>query len=464
MKKIFKVLILTMVAAVLALSVLLVSGCDEKKEGHVDYVSQLKLDFSSSTKKQEVTVRLFIDGDTTHFDPVKNSSLTGYNAADFAETLGYIKARYLAINTPESTGQIEEWGKKASKFTKSKLEPEGTKIVVESDVNYWDIDSTGERYLLWVWYKPPGETEFRNLNVEILQEGLAYASRTSEGIYGNIATKALNQAKAEKLNCYSGEKDPDFYYGKIKFVSLKELRCFPEEYDGIKVSVRGTVVAQFSSSAYIESLDLDSGLYFGMQIYCGASPAYGVLDVLKVGNLVEIVGNFEYSSIVDGYQITGLAAVDPFEPDSPTNCKVIEENVGAAFTLLNEPAKLNSDEKYKVVTDREDEEGKPIVVELTYGEAVLGTSVTVENLLVNKVSTTDNGGKSDGAMTLNCTTADGKSVKVRTEVLKDENGNLITYEQYEGKHITVKGIIELYYSTYQIKSYRTDYIIVLDED
>lgn len=475
MKKTFRVFLITVFAAVIALCVFVAGACTPGKNNnsntennnsgtHVDYVSDLHLDFSTNTKKQEVSVRLFIDGDTTHFNPVTNSSLTGYNASDFAETLGYIKARYLAINTPESTGQIEEWGKKASKFTRSKLEPQGTTIVVESDVDYWDIDSTGERYLLWIWYRPSGETEFRNLNVEILQEGLAYASRTADGIYGETAMKALNQAKAEKLNCYSGEKDPDFYYGGIQYVSLKELRCFPEDYNGTKVSVNGVVVAQFSSSVYIEAKDLDTGLYFGMQIYCGPNPPYGVLDVLVVGNEVEVVGTFAYSDIVNAYQISGLAPINPIKPDAPTNCKVIKEGVGSAFTLLETPAKLNSSEKIKVITDREDEDGKSIVVEMTYGEAVLNTSVTVENLLVNSVSTTETGGNSDGAMTLNCTDANGNYVKIRTEVLKDENGNTITYEKYEGKHITVKGIIELYYGTYQVKSYRTDYIIVLDED
>lgn len=482
MKKRLRIIILTVLSALLALCVILVgAGCKsddspskgnqgnqgnqggtDSKIDHIDYVSQLHLDLTTNTKKQEVTVRLFIDGDTTHFNPKTNSTLTGYNASDFEDTLGYIKARYLAINTPESTGQIEEWGKKASKFTRSKLEPAGTTIIVESDVDYWDIDSTGERYLLWIWYRPPGETEFRNLNVEILQEGLAYASRTSEGIYGEIATKALNQAKAEKLNCYSGEDDPDFYYGDIQYVSLKELRCFPEDYEGTKVSVTGIVVAQFNNSVYIEALDADTQLYFGMQVYCGASAPYGILKVLKVGNEVEVVGTFAYSDIVSAYQISGLAGINDFQPDDPNNCKVIRENVGSAFTLLEEPAKLNSNDKMRVVSDRENEDGEPIIVELTYGEAVLNTSVTVENLLVNSVTTTDNGGKSDGAMTLNCTDANGNFVKIRTEVLTDEDGNTITYEKYKGKHITVKGIIELYYGTYQIKSYRTDYIIVLD--
>ncbi len=62
----------------------------------VDYVGGLKLDFDSETKKQEVTVKLYVDGDTTHF----------YVPEDIVET-GVLKARYIGCNTPESTGSIE---------------------------------------------------------------------------------------------------------------------------------------------------------------------------------------------------------------------------------------------------------------------------------------------------------------------------------------------------------------------
>ena len=461
MKKIFKLFISVLCAVVMALPILLISACGEKAE-HVDYVGNLHLDFSTKTKKQEVTVRTFIDGDTTHFDPVTDSTITPYNAADFASTQGYIKARYLAINTPESTGQIEEWGKKASKFTRSKLEDVDS-IVVESDVDYWDIDSTGERYLLWVWYKPKGATEYRNLNVEILQEGLAFASRTSNGIYGSIAQKALDQAMAEKLYLYSGEKDPDFYYGAIKYVSLKELRCFSEEYNGVKVSVQGTVVAQFNNSVFIESYDEDSEIYFGMQVFYGYSPPNGVLDVLKIGNKVEVVGTFAYSDVVNLYQISGLAAINPFNPNDPSNCKVIEEGATPDFATWS-PAKYKLTDTVKIDTGREDEEGEPIVVEMLYGEATQNTSVTVENLEVTRFSTTNNGGDSDGAMTLYCKVGNIE-VQVRTEVLYDDANNLVTGDAYKGKTITVKGMVEKFTmngnTTYQIKVYRTDFITIV---
>ena len=63
---------------------------------YTDYVGQLKLDERSSTLKQTVTVKTYVDGDTTHF----------FVPESVAEN-GVLKARYLAVNTPESTGKVE---------------------------------------------------------------------------------------------------------------------------------------------------------------------------------------------------------------------------------------------------------------------------------------------------------------------------------------------------------------------
>ena len=146
------------------------SNPDNGPAAVVDYVSQLKLDMTSESKKVEVTVKTFIDGDTTHFHMPEGS---------FESSV--LKARYLAVNTPESTGKIEEYGKKASNFTKEKLSG-AESIMIESDDGNWNADSTGDRYLVWVWYKPKGESEYRNLNLEILQNGLGIASNSAPQI------------------------------------------------------------------------------------------------------------------------------------------------------------------------------------------------------------------------------------------------------------------------------------------
>ncbi|MBP3378822.1 MAG: hypothetical protein J6L96_08740 [Clostridia bacterium] len=113
-------------------------GTDGSSNEAKDYAALLKLDMSSDTLKEVVTVKTFIDGDTTHFY-VPESVMEG----------GVLKARYLAINTPESTGKIEEYGKAAAAFTKEKLSS-AVSIIVESDDGKWNADSTGDRFLAWV--------------------------------------------------------------------------------------------------------------------------------------------------------------------------------------------------------------------------------------------------------------------------------------------------------------------------
>ncbi len=138
MKKLSVKLIAALLILVCALGC--VVACDNTPEEpvHVDYVSQVKLDMNSPTLKQEVTLKMHIDGDTTHF----------YAPTSVADE-GVMKARYLDVNTPESTGSIEEWGKAASNFTKEKI-TDAVSIIVESNTDKWEFDGNG-RHLVWVW-------------------------------------------------------------------------------------------------------------------------------------------------------------------------------------------------------------------------------------------------------------------------------------------------------------------------
>ena len=119
MKTILRSMALLTLAALLTVS-LCVPALAEETE-FVDYAGQLGFRTQSETVKQQVTVKSFVDGDTTHF-----------YAPESVAPDGVLKARYLACNTPESTGKIEEWGKAASRFTREKLE-NAEEIWVESD-------------------------------------------------------------------------------------------------------------------------------------------------------------------------------------------------------------------------------------------------------------------------------------------------------------------------------------------
>ncbi|MBQ7358844.1 MAG: thermonuclease family protein [Lachnospiraceae bacterium] len=405
----------------------------------VDHAGSVKLNMNSSTIKQEVTVKTFVDGDTTHF-----------NVPESIMPDGIFKARYLAINTPESTGKIEEYGKAASNFTKEKLSA-ATSIIIESETDSWDPDSTGGRYLVWVWYKTEGMKEYRNLNIEILQNGLALANSAGRNQYGDTCLAAIAQAKYQKLNMYSGQKDPDFYYGEAVELTLKELRANIENYKDIKVAFSGIISANSGTQGiYVEDYDPETDMYYGMYIYYGHNLSGTGLDILSVGNEVRIVGSVQYYEGGDSWQVSDLT-YRMMKPDDPNNIQKLSEGHSASFKLTEADTFVNEE-----VTVQLEEKA----VTLPYAQMALGTSVEMKGLKVVEVYTTDNpDSSSDGAMTLTCE-CDGVTVTVRTIVLLDEDGNRITADAYEGKTIDVKGIVDSFDGEYQIKVFSAKNILI----
>jgi micrococcal nuclease len=404
----------------------------------VDYAAQLKLNMNTSTLKQEVTVKGFVDGDTVHFH-VPTSVM-----AD-----GVLKARFLAINTPESTGKIEEYGKAASRFTREKLE-QAVSIILESDSDVWNVDSTGGRYLVWVWYKTADMDDYRNLNIEILQNGLAIASNSGGNIYGDIAMAAIAQAKAQKLNVHSGQRDPDFFYGEAVELDLKELRTNVSNYNGMKVAFNGIVTINSNNSVYVEAYDAETGLYYGMSVYYGYGLNGEGMQILNVGNEVRIVGTVQYYEAGGTWQVSGLT-YRAMKPDDPNNIQKLSDGHKAAY-VLTDPARFVSGTVDVVVDET--------VVIRPYAEMVMSTSIRMENLVVKSVYTTmDEESSSYGAMTLTCE-LNGVTVEIRTVVLLDANGNLITEDAYLGKTIDVNGIVDYYDGGYQIKVFSPNSITV----
>lgn len=410
---------------------------EQGKDEVVDYAASVKLDMSSETVKQEVTVKTYVDGDTTHFHVPESVNETGV-----------LKARYLAINTPESTGKIEEYGKKASNFTREKLSA-AVSIIIESDNGTWNLDSTGGRNLVWVWYKTSDTEDYRNLNIEILQNGLAIASSSANNRYGETCMAAIAQAKAQKLNIYSGQKDPDFYYGEAIELTLKELRTNIEKYNGVKVAFTGIITMNNNNGVYIEDYDEETDMYYGISIYYGFGLPGEGLDVLSVGNESRIVGTVQYYEVGGTYQIAGLT-YRQMKPDDPENIQKISSGHKPSYTLTDAETFISK-------RTLETEEGEAT---FDYAALALGTSLEMKNLKVTNVYTTENEDSSSfGAMTLECE-ADGISVTVRTVPLLDGNGGLITEEAYLGKTIDVKGIVDCFDGVYQIKVFSADSIII----
>ena len=413
----------------------------------VDYAAQAVLDLNSNSPKVEVTLKNCIDGDTTHF-----------NAPGFPNDT--FKARYAAVNTPESTGKIEEWGKKASRYTKQRLES-ATSIIVESDTDEWKTDSTGERYLSWVWYKAPGETIYRNLNLELLQEGLGRGTSAITSRYGSLAMQAIAQADALDLHVYSSEQDPEFFYGDSLEIDLKELRLNIQYYEGKRVAFEGVVAYYESQGVYVESYDQETEMYYGVYVYYGFFlDAYAATTVLATGNKVRIsgvVGEFQGT-----YQVSDLTYND-FIP-SADDIQLLEKGHKASNVEWT-GAKFNSSTSITADFTTEDDEGNTTTTTATksirYAELGLNSSIAMNGLQVVNAYTTDNGGNNDGAMTLTCKTKDNKTVKVRTVVLKNHaTGQIATQDMLVGKTIDIVGVIDYYNGDYQIKVLSTGAIKV----
>ena len=97
------------------------------------------------------------DGDTTNFRLPEGQNIT---------------IRYHGVDTPESTGTVEKWGKAASLFVKSKLE-EAKSIVLEATSTPASHDSYGVRYLGYIWYKLGDEDPYKLLNLELVENGFS---------------------------------------------------------------------------------------------------------------------------------------------------------------------------------------------------------------------------------------------------------------------------------------------------
>lgn len=442
--KIARILATALLATTLLCSVVACGDkkTDEKTPEHVDYASDLKLDMSSDTVKQEATVHIYIDGDTTHF-----------NVPTSVMDTGILKARYLGINTPESTGRIEPWGKVASNFTKEKLK-NATSIILESDNGTWNADSTGGRYLVWVWYKTAEMTDYRNLNVEILQNGLAIASNSAQNRYGDICVKAIDQAKTEKLYVYSADQDPNFHYGAAQELTLKELRTHITSYEGLKVAFEGVIAAIYDGSFYVEEYDDETAMCQGVSVYYQTGGLPGLaLENIQLGNRVRVVGSVTYFEAGDVWQVSGLT-YSLMKPDDPSNFQLISSGHTPTYKLT-ELSDFYNKKIELVVKVEENGEMVEKAKTFSYAELALDTSISMDNLVVTATKVNQN-----NEVTLTCV-KDGAKIKIFLGLLYDADGNRVTDQTYANKTINVKGLVDKYYENYQIRVLSTSDITIV---
>ena len=277
----------------------------ESDANWVDYAHngsvKLALDYKGHTFAkdgiEQVTLWQAIDGDTAHFTPLVD------------EGGELIKSRFYGIDTPESTGKVQEYGKEASYYTAGVLEKankSGTIVVSSAQTTYGlpQPDSTGSRYLSLIWVnlekKNAPMDELYLLNLMIVQEGYSWVKNLSEmPEYSDAFLAAEQQAKTYKLNLHSGKPAPLFNYGDYEDASLLDIKkevvaqlkdpTHKNAFDNKKVRVQGTVAGFANHIIYIQDFypTLDEqgneqtdgegniiGEYAGINIFCGMGSVY----------------------------------------------------------------------------------------------------------------------------------------------------------------------------------------------
>lgn len=201
-----------------------------------------------------------------------------------------IRVRFLGINTPESTGKIEAWGKTASKFTCGKIK-EANKIILENEYNVFEkLDSSGGRYLGWVWYQPSSTADFRLLNLELVEE--AYSKNQMFDVkskYFNSFRAAEQNAKYSLERLYGEKNDPTFDYSDTaKEINISELLVNFDEYEnaGSQLRVEVLIVSKVGNHLFVQDVNpYEDSLtgevrYAGIYVFTGYNSG---LDYLRPG-------------------------------------------------------------------------------------------------------------------------------------------------------------------------------------
>lgn len=266
-------------------------------------VLTLSLFVLASCKNEDVTGTLKLERDFTGKSFIKDgigevelSFVTDGDTATYIDSAGSVTLRYFAVDTPESTGDVDKWGLAASKYAKSVLE-NAVSIVLESDTTLPGKDDYG-RYLGYVWYKATEDSEYRNFNLELVQNGYSQNTSIGNGKYVDYFNKAQNYAKKNNLRIWSNDDDPLFSDTPTEY-DLKYINENVESLYYIMVSVEGYV--SNVDGNYITLSDYIGGKYYSFTVYFHNTKAP---SLQRQGNKIKIVGTVQTYN--DKWQISGV--------------------------------------------------------------------------------------------------------------------------------------------------------------
>ena len=274
----------------------------------------------------------YVDGDTTQF--------TSYNG-------NYtVKVRYLGVDTPESTSEVEEWGRSASLFNKSILK-KAKYVIVQSAGSAKtgkrapaDLDGY-QRSLAYVWYSNednPTKNSFRNLNLELVYNGYSGFNAPSDDMeesFYNAFFDAYTIAQEYKKHKFSDEKDPNYDYNPAQVLPLDMLydkTYYVEHFDPNTNESLGTYSSfcddktWYSFDGYVTRVVGGSAFYIQNKI---GDNYYGLYvftlrtyEPVQVGNWLRVTGVLDYYSGM--YELKGVSY--SFFNHEDKDIKYLDEN------------------------------------------------------------------------------------------------------------------------------------------
>lgn len=334
-------------------------ACDETTEEEKPYIANNTEHYDDITKTVTLeksyegksflqdgvgvaTVSAFTDGDTTRF-------LTGSDT---------VIIRYYCIDTPESTGSVEKWGKAASLFVKQQLS-KATLIVLESSTDGKPTkDSYGTRYLGYVWYKTADDANLKNLNLELIENGYTdnKAVNTSAYPYYRYMYKANQFARSIKLRIYSELEDPLYSTDPVE-MTIKDFWDNTDAYYNAELDAG----AKVTFDAYLESVsksstgtytftavqyDPETGDRYELSVYTAyiSSPA----SKMKLGHLYRFIGSIQ--NYYDKFQVSGITYNDFYQDKQPGGSYILQKDYYLTFDSEASYVSQHSETLYSDVT------------------------------------------------------------------------------------------------------------------
>ena len=285
---------------------LLITGCDKKVQKNqciaggagdtllaTPYTDKLEFAQANSLEGKRFASTSEDSSSFDHYGYVTLRSVTDGDTANFVQE-GYvddsnkpitIKTRFLGVNTPESTAKVEPWGKKASNFTKKVLtaaqeaadrESASGKTVYNialicDPAAFGERDSSGNRWLGFVWYRKSSSDKWRNLNLELVEQAYSKNQLFIDSTmcdYRKSFEAAADYAEGCGYRVY-GEDDEGFDYTTQTYeYSLwgikkhyEEIGISEEGSSGVQLIVTALVIGIQGDSMYLRDVLIDQEQY-----------------------------------------------------------------------------------------------------------------------------------------------------------------------------------------------------------